>query len=48
MHTSKIKAWWKKYRILVMCLLAAYAIFMIALIVLSGGPQREPFLYQIF
>jgi hypothetical protein len=29
-------------------LLAAYVLFMLVLILLSGGLQREPFLYQLF
>jgi hypothetical protein len=48
MRAIKIKSWWKKYRILIMCLLGTYVIVMLVLIFLSGGPQREPFLYQIF
>jgi autotransporter translocation and assembly factor TamB len=43
-----MKTWWKKYRKLILCLLAAYVVVMLALIFLTGGPQREPFLYQIF
>jgi len=48
MRAAKFKSLWKKYRTLILCLLAAYVVVMLALIFFTGGPQLEPFLYQIF
>jgi hypothetical protein len=45
---GKVRLWWRKYRRWVLLLLVLYGFIVVALIVLAGGPQREPFLYQIF
>jgi hypothetical protein len=43
-----IRGWWAKYRRWLIVLLAAYVLFVLLLILFSGGLQHEPFLYQLF
>jgi ABC-type antimicrobial peptide transport system permease subunit len=43
-----IKVWWEKYKKWIISLLAVYILLIIVLILLTGGPQRGPFQYQIF
>ena len=45
---TRIKTWWARYRTWLIVLVAAYVLFVLGLILLSGGLQREPFLYQLF
>jgi hypothetical protein len=43
-----IKAWWIKYRKWIVVLLAIYLVSMFALVLLTSGAQKVPFIYQIF
>lgn len=43
-----ISVWWAKYSRWIIVLLVVYVLLVFVLILLAGGPQREPFLYQIF
>jgi ABC-type antimicrobial peptide transport system permease subunit len=47
-RTGRIKALWRKYRTWIAVLVTVYVVIIVALVVLAGGPQRAPFLYQIF
>jgi uncharacterized membrane protein len=48
MQTGRIKALWRKYRTWIAILVIVYVVVIVVLIILAGGPQRAPFLYQIF
>jgi uncharacterized membrane protein len=43
-----IRFWWAKYRRWILALLVIYVLIVIVLIYFAGGPQGEPFRYQIF
>jgi hypothetical protein len=43
-----IESWWAKYRKWIVVSLLIYAIFVLLLVLLSGGAQDKPFAYQIF
>jgi hypothetical protein len=45
---GRIRRWWARYRIWIILVLAIYLALMIALVLLAGGAQWKPFLYQIF
>ena len=45
---GRIRLWLAKYRRWILLLLAVYVGAILVLILLAGGPQLEPFRYQIF
>jgi hypothetical protein len=45
---GRVKLWWARYKRWFFILLAVYLAVLVAFFFLAGGPQREPFLYQLF
>jgi cytochrome c-type biogenesis protein CcmE len=43
-----MKQFFKKHKKLILICLVLYALAMIALLMLSRGPQNEPFIYQVW
>ncbi len=46
--TSRIRQFWQKYRRWIVIGLIVYAVGTLVLILMTGGPQHEPFKYQVF
>lgn len=47
-NSGTSKGFWKKYRKWMLLALGIYIIAIVVLILLTRGPQSEPFLYQVF
>ena len=45
---SAARNFWKKYRRWILVALIAYMVIMLVLILMTRGPQSEPFIYQVF
>ncbi|MCC7040532.1 MAG: hypothetical protein IT516_09525 [Burkholderiales bacterium] len=46
--TSPIRRFWRKYRRWIVIGLIVYAVGTLLLILMTRGPQSEPFIYQVF
>lgn len=45
---SRIRQFWQKYRRWIVIGLIVYVVGTLLLILMTGGPQSEPFIYQVF
>lgn len=45
---KRILSFWARHRVTILVLLGVYLLLMAMLLVLSAGPQNEPFMYQVF
>ena len=45
---SRIKQFWRKYRRWIVIGLIVYVVGTLVLILMTRGPQHEPFIYQVF
>ena len=46
--TSRIRQFWRKYRRWIVIGLIVYVVGTLVLILMTRGPQSEPFIYQVF
>jgi hypothetical protein len=47
-RAGPISAWWARYRRWILVLAGTYILIMVFLIFVATGPQKLPFLYQVF
>lgn len=45
---SRIRQFWRKYRRWIVIGLIVYVVGTLVLILMTRGPQSEPFIYQVF
>lgn len=45
---KRVPSFWARHRMTILVLLGVYLLLMAVLLVLSAGPQNEPFMYQVF
>jgi len=45
---SRIREFWRKYRRWIVIGLIVYVVGTLVLILMTRGPQSEPFIYQVF
>ena len=45
---KRVASFWARHRTMILVLAGVYLLLLAVLLALASGPQREPFMYQVF
>lgn len=45
---KRVPSFWARHKVTILVLIGVYLLLAALLLVLSAGPQNEPFMYQVF